>query len=92
MAAVEIYTSPFCGFCFQAKKLLAGKGVEFTEIDVMMSPGKRQEMIERAGTRSVPQIFVDGEHLGDCDHIHDLESRGELDAALGLGGSGSSYD
>jgi glutaredoxin 3 len=85
MADVEIYTSPFCGFCFQAKALLTGNGIDFTEINVMMSPGKRQEMIERAGTRSVPQIFVDGEQLGDCDHLHDLEQRGELDAALGLG-------
>jgi len=86
MAAVEIYTSPFCGFCFRAKALLKGKGIDYTEIDVMMSPSKRKEMTERAGTRSVPQIFVDGEHLGDCDHIYDLEQRGELEAALGVGG------
>lgn len=83
MAEIEIYTTPFCSFCHRAKALLKRKGVEFTEIDVMMSPGKRRDMAERAGgQRSVPQIFVDGEHLGDCDEIHRMDAEGTLDAAF----------
>ncbi len=84
MAKIEIYTSPFCGFCFRAKSLLDSKGVEYEEINVMMSPGKRKEMMERAGATSVPQIFVDGEHIGDSDGIHRLDAQGELDAKLGI--------
>ncbi len=85
MAEIEIYTTPFCGFCRAAKKLLEKKGVGFTEIDVMMASGKRREMTERAGgSRSVPQIFVDGEHLGDCMDIMEMDAAGELDVRLGL--------
>ncbi len=84
MSKIEIYTSPFCGFCAQAKRLLGTKGIKFEEIDVTMTPGARQDMIERAGRTSVPQIFVDGEHIGDCDGIHMLDARGQLDAKLGL--------
>jgi glutaredoxin 3 len=80
---IEIYTTPFCPFCHRAKSLLKQKGVEFTEIDVMMSPGKRREMTERAGgSSSVPQIFVDGTHIGDCDQIHAMDYDGTLDAVL----------
>ncbi len=82
---IEIYTSPFCGFCMRAKQLLEQKGVDFTEIDTFMSGSKRREMSERAGGRtSVPQIFVGGQHLGDCNEIYAMDGRGELDAALGL--------
>ena len=62
MAEIEIYTSPFCGFCHAAKKLLEKKGVAYTEIDVKMKSDKRREMTERSGKSSVPQIFVDGTH------------------------------
>ena len=59
-------------------------GVRFTEIDVTVTPGARQEMMERAGgNRKVPQIFVDGRHLGGCEELFDLESRGGRDALLG---------
>ena len=86
MAEIEIYTSPFCGFCNAAKKLLEKKGVAYTEFDVMMNGAKRQEMIERAGgLTTVPQIFVDGEYLGDCDKLRVLEADGRLDAKLGIG-------
>lgn len=85
MSKIEIYTSPFCGFCYRAKSLLDQKGVEYEEIDVMMSPGKRQEMTERAGATSVPQVFVDGEHIGDCNGIYALDAAGELDTKLGIG-------
>ncbi len=84
LAEVDIYTTPFCGFCYSAKKLLEGKGVRFTEIDVTVTPGARQEMMDRAGgNRKVPQIFVDGRHLGGCEELFDLESRGGLGSLLG---------
>ena len=87
MAEIEIYTSPWCPFCIAAKRLLDNKGLAYNEIDVTMTSGARGEMIERAGgNRKVPQIFVDGEHIGDCDDIMALEADGELDARLGLGG------
>lgn len=83
MAKVEVYSSAFCPFCYRAKKLLADKGVEFEEIDVMMNPSRKAEMVERAGGRtSVPQVFVDGRYLGDCDGLYALDARGELDARL----------
>ena len=87
MAEIEIYTSPFCGFCNAAKKLLEKKGVAYTEFDVMMNGAKRQEMIERAGgLTTVPQIFVDGEHLGDCMDMMEMAANDELDARLKLPG------
>ena len=87
MAKIEIYTSPWCPFCIAAKRLLDNKGLPYKEIDVTMKSGARQEMVERAGgNRKVPQIFVDGEYIGDCDDIMALEADGELDARLGLGG------
>jgi glutaredoxin 3 len=85
VADIEIYTSPFCPFCHRAKALLKAKGVAFREIDVMMSPDKRAEMTERAqGRDTVPQIFVDGGHIGDCTEIHQMDTEGKLDAALKL--------
>ncbi|HIE20944.1 MAG TPA: glutaredoxin 3 [Rhodospirillales bacterium] len=84
MAEIEIYTSPFCGFCHAAKKLLEKKGVAYTEIDVKMKSDKRREMTERSGKSSVPQIFVDGEHLGDCMEIMEMDADDELAARLGL--------
>lgn len=84
MAEIEIYTSPFCGFCHAAKKLLEKKGVAYTEIDVKMKSDKRREMTERSGKTSVPQIFVDGEYLGDCMEIMEMDADDELAARLGL--------
>ncbi len=87
MPQVEIYTTPFCPFCSRAKNLLKSKGVDFVEHDVMMSAGLRRKMSEMAGgATSVPQIFVDGAHIGDCDGIHTLDGKGKLDPLLGLGG------
>ncbi len=83
MAEVEIYSSMLCGFCYRAKKLLENKGVSFKEVDVMLHPGRRREMVERAGGRtSVPQIFIGGQHVGGSDELYALESRGKLDALL----------
>ena len=84
MAKIEIYTSPFCGFCYRAKGLLEDKGVEFNEIDITFHPSKRTEMLERAnGQHTVPQIFVGNTHVGGCDDLYALDSRGELDTLLG---------
>ena len=83
MAQIEIYTSMLCGFCHRAKHLLKQKGAAFEEIDVTAEPRKRAEMIDRAGGRtSVPQIFIDGRHIGGCDELHALESEGKLDPLL----------
>ena len=83
MKQVEIYTTPICGFCRMAKRLLDQKGVSYTEIDVMMAPGKRDEMTKRAnGGRTVPQIFIGGDHVGGCDDLYALERAGRLDPML----------
>ena len=83
MSRVEIYTSPLCGYCHRAKGLLSQKGVEFTEIDVMMQPEQKQLMITRAnGARSVPQIFIDNEHVGGCDDLFALDAAAKLDPML----------
>ncbi len=83
MKPVEIYSSPFCGFCHRAKHLLTSKGVVFTEIDVIEHPDRRAEMVERAnGGRTVPQIFIDGSHVGGCDDLFALERAGKLDPML----------
>ncbi len=85
MAKVEIYTTPWCGYCGMAKKLLGKKGVEFIEYDVMAEPDRMEEMLARArGARKVPQIFIDGFHLGGADALMELEVDGELDKALGI--------
>lgn len=83
MPKVEIYSSMLCPFCYRAKKLLKEKGVAFEEIEVTMNAGRKREMIQRAGGRtSVPQIFIDDEHIGGCDDLHALEAAGQLDARL----------
>lgn len=83
MAEIEIYTTPFCPFCWRAKRLLQDKGAAYTEIDVLLSPGRRWEMTERAAGRStVPQIFIGGRGIGGSDELAALEAKGELDALL----------
>ncbi|SDD67635.1 glutaredoxin 3 [Ruegeria marina] len=83
MKPVEIYTSPLCGYCHAAKRLLTKKGVEYTEINVLANPGRKPEMIERAGgRRTVPQIFIGDTHVGGCDDLFDLEQDGKLDPML----------
>ncbi len=86
MARVEIYTGPACGYCMAAKALLKRKGVAFEEKEVGGDPALREEMIRRAGgRRTVPQIFIEGEHVGGSDDLHALDRAGELDAKLGIG-------
>lgn len=85
MKQVEIYTSPLCGFCHAAKRLLTQKGVAFSEIDVWTNPDRKPEMIQRAnGGRTVPQIFIGDFHVGGCDDLYALERGGKLDALLAV--------
>jgi glutaredoxin 3 len=83
MNKVEIYTSPLCGFCHAAKRLLNEKGVEFAETDVLANPDQKPAMIKRAGgSRTVPQIFIGEIHVGGCDELFALERAGNLDGML----------
>ena len=82
MAKNEIHPPPFCGYCARAKALLEEKGAAFDEMDVMMDDKKRTEMRERARRTTVPQIFINGEHIGGSDELAALERAGKLDALL----------
>lgn len=83
MAHVEIYTKAFCGYCARAKALLDQKGVAYEEYDITMGGPKRSEMLERAkGGVTVPQIFIDGRHVGGSDDLSRLEREGRLDTLL----------
>ena len=80
---VVVYSQPFCGYCSAAKRLLSAKGAAFTEIDVLFEAGRRDEMISRSGgRRTVPQIFIDGRHIGGYDDLSALDRAGELDRLL----------
>ena len=84
MAKIEIYTTQICPYCHAAKDLLQKKGVSFDEIDVMRTPGARDLMTKRAaGGHTVPQIFIDGTHIGGCDDLYALEQKGALDVLIG---------
>ena len=82
MKPVEIYTTQTCPYCTAAKRLLAKKGVTYTEIDVGGQPARRADMTKRTGRTSVPQIFIGGTHVGGCDDIHALDHAGKLDPML----------
>ena len=83
MAAIEIYTRPMCGFCYQAKKLLDQKGVSYTEYNIWAETGKKDEMLQRSnGGRTVPQIFVGDTHVGGATELLTLEHEGRLDSLL----------
>jgi glutaredoxin 3 len=84
MAEIQLYTTPFCPYCVRARALLDRKGVAYTDVDITEEPARRGEMIRRAGGRtSVPQIFIDGEHIGGSDELVALDRTGELDVKLG---------
>ncbi|MBV9840202.1 MAG: glutaredoxin 3 [Sphingomonadaceae bacterium] len=83
MAKVEIYTKFLCPYCTRAKQLLERKGVTFEEYDITMGGPKRAEMLERAnGRATVPQVFIDGRHVGGSDDLAALEREGRLDPML----------
>ena len=83
MPRVEIYTQPWCPYCARAKRLLERKGVAFSEIHAPHGTPERAESIRRSGGRTtVPQVFVDGHHIGDSDELMALEASGKLDPLL----------
>ncbi|MBX9882441.1 MAG: glutaredoxin 3 [Sphingomonas sp.] len=83
MSKVEIYTKAFCPYCARVLKLLRGKPVEIEEFDITLGGPKRAEMLERApGATTVPQIFINGRHVGGSDDLAALERAGELDALI----------
>jgi glutaredoxin 3 len=82
MPAIEIYTQPFCPYCARALQLLAGKDVPFKEIDAPQGTTEREESVRRSGRTSVPQVFIDGQHIGGCDDLVALDRAGKLDSLL----------
>ena len=83
MARVEIYSKSTCGFCYRAKLLLDEKGVDYEEYELTWGSPLREEMIKRAGGRTtVPQIFINGEHIGGCDDLQRLDRDGKLEQLL----------
>ncbi|AMG75966.1 glutaredoxin 3 [Sphingopyxis granuli] len=86
MATIEIYTKFFCPYCTRAKALLDGKGAAYEEIDVTMDRAGFDAMVARAGgRRTVPQIFIDGRHIGGSDDLAALDAKGGLDPLLAAG-------
>ena len=86
MARVEIYTKFGCPYCARAKALLGQKGVAYEEYEINTLPGKRDEMLGRSnGRHTVPQIFIDGRHVGGSDDLAELERGGQLDPMLAGG-------
>ena len=85
MKNVEMYTGPLCAFCDRAKALLNRKGVSFKEINLASDPNKMDEMIKKTnGKKTVPQIFIDGQHIGGNDKLQALENEGKLNSLLGV--------
>ncbi len=82
MADIIIYTTPICPYCVRAKQLFKQKGVAWTEIDVSRDANERMALMERTKQRTVPQIFINGQHVGGCDDLYALERAGQLDALL----------
>ena len=82
MPKVEIYSSPLCGYCHMAKKLLKQKNIDFDEINVLGNANRRAEMKQRSQRTSVPQIFINDQHIGGFDDINALNQAGKLDALL----------
>ncbi len=84
MANVVMYCTRFCPYCVRAKDLLEHKGIDYAEISVDSDRAKRQEMMQLSGRTSVPQIFIDDDHVGGCDELFALDAAGGLDTKLGL--------
>lgn len=83
MKKITIYTKMMCPFCWGAKSLLKNKGKSFEEIDIGRNPHQRSVMIDRSsGGHTVPQIFIDDQHVGGCDDLYALDRAGKLDALL----------
>lgn len=84
MKKVEIYTKSYCPYCHRAKELLRIKGAPFEEYDVTSDPALESEMRERSGRQTVPEIFIDGELIGGCAELFELDEEGRLDSLLDL--------
>ena len=82
MKKIVVYSSQNCPYCEHAKELLRKKGATFEEIRIDLDPSKREEMIEKSGRRTVPQIFIDGQSIGGFDDLAKLEKNGQLDVLL----------
>lgn len=83
MAQITVYSGPACPYCQRAKLLLKKKNAAFVDIDVSLDPAKREEMMQKAGgKRSIPQIFINGQHIGGCDDLYALDAAGKLDGLL----------
>lgn len=82
MATVEVYTTKVCPYCVRAKNLLKQKGADYTEIDLSHDDAGRIALVEKTGLRTVPQIFINGQHIGGCDDLYALEAKGGLDPLL----------
>jgi len=90
MSKITMYSTSWCGFCVMARRLLESKGQTWEEIDVDAESGRREEMIQRSGRRTVPQIWIGELHVGGYDDLAALERAGKLDALLsGSAGSGA---
>lgn len=79
---VLLYTTCWCPFCHRAKELLREKGVQWTELDIEADPANRQAMEEASGRSSVPQIFINGTHVGGCDELLALDAKGGVDELI----------
>ncbi len=84
MANVVMYTSAYCPYCMNAERLLASKGVAVNKIRVDLEPEERIIMMERTGRRTVPQIYIDDQHIGGFDELRALDQAGGLDPLLGI--------
>lgn len=82
MVDVVMYSTRWCGYCVRARRLLDNKGVAYTNIDVSSDPRKREEMMDKSGRHTVPQIWINGEHIGGCNELYALEYSGRLDEML----------
>lgn len=82
MTHVFMYTQTYCPFCDRAKQLLESKGIAWEEVNLDAEPARRAELVERSGRTSVPQIWIADAHIGGCDELVELESRGRLDSML----------
>ena len=85
MKKIKIYTTSYCPFCIKIKNLLKNKKINYEEIDLSTNPEKFEEMTSKSnGARTVPQMFINETHIGDCDYVHELDNKGHLDKILGI--------
>ncbi len=81
---IDLYTTPYCPYCRRALKLLDNKGLEYTNYDVSNNRALLQSIEAQTGWDTVPQIFIDGEFIGGCDDLHELDGQGKLDELVRL--------